>query len=69
MRNVSGYLTDDGKFFQDKKEAEAHERMANMTKRIQAFVNTYYNSDSKTVDVLSHWESYKLENQDKTLRA
>ena len=27
MRNVSGYLTDDGRFFQDKKEAEAHERL------------------------------------------
>ena len=34
MRNVSGYLTEDGKFFQDKKEAEAHERMAMTTQRI-----------------------------------
>ena len=42
MRNVSGYLTDDGKFFQDKKEAENHERMAMTTMRINKFVETYY---------------------------
>ena len=38
MRNVSGYLTDDGKFFADKKEAEAHERMTSMNKHIDNFV-------------------------------
>ena len=40
MRNVSGYLTDDGRFFQDKKEAEAHERLALTTQRINKFVET-----------------------------
>ena len=69
MRNVSGYLTDDGRFFQDKKEAEAHERMAMTTQRINKFVELHYKSDQKIVDVLSHWENYRLENQDKTLRA
>ena len=62
MRNVSGYLTDDGKFFQDKKEAEAHERMSMLTQRINKFVDTFYNNEQKLVDVLSHWENYKSEN-------
>ena len=35
MRNVSGYLTDDGKFFTDKKEAENHERLTNINKEIE----------------------------------
>lgn len=62
MRNVSGYLTDDGKFFQDKKEAEAHERLAMTTQRINKFVETYYDGSSQVVDALQHWERYKTEN-------
>ena len=69
MRNVSGYLTDDGKFFSDKKEAEAHERMMSTTKRINDFVHIHYKGDAKLLNVLLDWESYRLENQDKTLRA
>ena len=61
MRNVSGYLTDDGKFFQDKKEAEAHERMAMTAQRITKFVELHYKSDQKLTDVLSHWENYRME--------
>jgi hypothetical protein len=62
MRNVSGYLTDDGRFFQDKKEAEAHERMAMTTMRINKFVETYYDGAPKLVDALMHWENYRAEN-------
>ena len=62
MRNVSGYLTDDGRFFQDKKEAEAHERMAITTMRINKFVETYYDGNIKTADALMHWEQYRAEN-------
>ena len=62
MRNVSGYLTDDGKFFQDKKEAEAHERIAMTTQRINKFVETYYEGNIKVADALQHWEKYKTEN-------
>lgn len=61
MRNVSGYLTDDGKFFQDKKEAEAHERLAMTTQRINRFVEIHYNNDLKIADALQHWEKYKSE--------
>ena len=62
MRNVSGYLTDDGKFFQDKKEAEAHERMAMTTQKINKFVETHYDNNIKIADALTHWENYRLEN-------
>jgi hypothetical protein len=62
MRNVSGYLTDDGRFFQDKKEAEAHERMAMTTQRINKFVETFYDGNPKTADALMHWEKYRMEN-------
>ena len=61
MKNVSGYLTDDGRFFQDKKEAEAHERLAMTTQRINKFVETYYDGSSQVVDALQHWERYKTE--------
>jgi hypothetical protein len=63
MRNVSGYLTDDGKFFQDKKEAEAHERMAMTTQKINKFVEIYYADNYvKVAEALTHWENYRLEN-------
>ena len=61
MRNVSGYLTDDGKFFTDKKEAEAHERMTSMNKHIDGFVNINYPSDSKLINILQAWEKYRAE--------
>ena len=61
MRNVSGYLTDDGKFFSDKREAEAHERMANMTKHIANFVDMYHKSDKELPDILQAWEKYRAE--------
>ena len=61
MRNVSGYLTDDGRFFQDKKEAEAHERMAMTTQRINKFVETYYDGSGQLADALLHWERYRAE--------
>ena len=63
MRNVSGYLTDDGRFFQDKKEAEAHERMAMTTQKINRFVEIYYADNYvKVAEALTHWENYRLEN-------
>jgi hypothetical protein len=63
MRNVSGYLTDDGRFFQDKKEAEAHERMAMTTQRINKFVEIHYADDYvKIAEALMHWEQYRAEN-------
>lgn len=63
MRNVSGYLTEDGKFFQDKKEAEAHERMAMTTQKINKFVEIYYADNYvKVAEALTHWENYRLEN-------
>jgi hypothetical protein len=62
MRNVSGYLTDDGRFFQDKKEAEAHERMAMTTQRINKFVEAYYDGSVQLADALLHWEKYRMEN-------
>ena len=61
MRNVSGYLTDDGKFFSDKKEAEAHERMANMTKHIASFVDMYYKGNDQFHAILQNWEKYRAE--------
>jgi hypothetical protein len=61
MRNVSGYLTDDGRFFQDKKEAEAHERMTMTTQRIAKFADTYYGSAKQIVDALTHWEQHRME--------
>jgi dsDNA-binding SOS-regulon protein len=63
MRNVSGYLTDDGKFFQDKKEAEAHERMTMTAQKINKFVEIYYADNYvKVAEALTHWENYRLEN-------
>ena len=61
MRNVSGYLTDDGKFFSDKKEAEAHERMASMNKHIFNFVDIHHKGSQQIIDCLQHWEKYRAE--------
>lgn len=62
MRNVSGYLTDDGKFFQDKKEAEAHERSLGVVKLIEAFLRENLNLKTTPMDsVLQQWERYKTE--------
>jgi len=61
MRNVSGYLTDDGKFFQDKKEAEMHERFLNMSKHMDEFVRMHYDKGAPIINVLLTWEKYKSE--------
>ena len=61
MRNVSGYLTDDGKFFSDKKEAEAHERMTSMNKYIENFVKMFYKENDDIVVILQEWEKYRAE--------
>ena len=61
MRNVSGYLTDDGKFFADKKEAEAHERMTSINKHIDNFVEMYHKGNDQLVAVLQAWEKYRAE--------
>ena len=61
MRNVSGYLTDDGKFFSDKKEAEAHERMTSMNKYIENFVKMFYKENNDIVVILQEWEKYRAE--------
>ena len=61
MRNVSGYLTDDGKFFQDKKEAENHEKLINMTKHITAFVAHQPDGVPENIDLIKAWEKYRAE--------
>ena len=61
MRNVSGYLTDDGKFFTDKKEAEAHERMTSMNKYIDRFVEMFHGGSQQVIDCLQNWEKYRAE--------
>ena len=61
MRNVSGYLTDDGKFFSDKKEAEAHERLISMTKHIVTFVQENLHGQEKMIEILQAWEKYRAE--------
>lgn len=61
MRNVSGYLTDDGKFFQDKKEAEAHERLLGVNKLIEEFVARKWSKGDDIEMSLQAWERYKAE--------
>lgn len=61
MRNVSGYLTDDGKFFQEKKEAEAHERFMSINKYIDEFVRIQYEEKKPIGETLRAWEKYKAE--------
>jgi dsDNA-binding SOS-regulon protein len=59
VRNVSGYLTDDGRFFQDKKEAEAHERFLSVNTLIDEFVRDKYIKTDPVQDTLRSWEKYK----------
>lgn len=61
MRNVSGYLTDDGKFFQDKKEAETHEKFLSMNKFIDEFIRVRYEQKWPIKDTLQAWEKYRQE--------
>lgn len=61
MRNVSGYLTEDGKFFQEKKEAEAHEKLLGVNKMIESFVRNTYEKTQPIVLTLQAWEKYKME--------
>ena len=61
MRNVSGYLTDDGKFFTDKKEAEAHERLISMTKHISVFVANQTSGSPAHIEMIQAWEKYRAE--------
>jgi dsDNA-binding SOS-regulon protein len=61
MRNVSGYLTDDGKFFQDKKEAEAHEKLLGVNKLIEDFLRENSFKNTAMDSVLQQWERYKTE--------
>lgn len=62
MRNVSGYLTDDGRFFQEKKEAELHEKFLNLTRYIEDFVRLHYDQSMPIAKTLQAWEKYKSEN-------
>ena len=61
MRNVSGYLTDDGRFFQDKKEAEAHEKFLGVNRLIEQFVREGNFKGAAVDDIIRDWESYKTE--------
>jgi hypothetical protein len=61
VRNVSGYLTDDGRFFQDKKEAEAHERLLGVNKLIEQFVQMKWSKGDNIAESLQAWERYKAE--------
>lgn len=63
MRNVSGYLTDDGRFFQDKKEAEAHEKLLGVNKLIEEFVRDEWRKGDEINSTLQAWERYKTEAQ------
>ena len=61
MRNVSGYLTEDGRFFQEKKEAEAHEKLLGINKMIESFVRDHWSKHDAITDTLQSWERYKME--------
>ena len=61
VRNVSGYMTDDGKFFEDKKAAEQHEKLLSVGKHIDEFVRVRYDERAKINDTLRAWERYKVE--------
>lgn len=61
MKNVSGYLTDDGRFFQDKKAAEAHERFLSVNSIIDEFVRDRYVKTLQIEDTLREWEKYRTE--------
>jgi hypothetical protein len=61
MRNVSGYVTDDGKFFEDKKQAEQHEKLLLIGKYIDEFVRVRYEQKKPIEETLRMWEKYKAE--------
>lgn len=63
MRNVSGYLTDDGRFFQDKKEAEAHEKLLGVNRLIEEFVRDNWVKLDPIDKTLQAWEKYKADKQ------
>lgn len=63
MRNVSGYLTDDGRFFQDKKEAEAHEKLLGVNRLIDEFIREKWVKLDPIDKVLQAWEKYKADQQ------
>ena len=62
LRIFCGYLTDDGIFFQDKKDAEMHEKFLNLTKYIEEFVRLHYDQGVPIAKTLQAWEKYKSEN-------
>lgn len=61
MRNVSGYMTDDNKFFEDKKAAEQHEKLLSIGKYIDEFIRVRYDSKTPINETLKAWERYKAE--------
>mgnify|MGYP003339963068 CR=1 FL=1 len=61
MRNVSGYITDDGKFFEDKKAAEQHEKLLSVGKYIDEFVRVRYEQKLPIGETIRAWEKYKTE--------
>lgn len=61
MKNVSGYLTDDGTFFQEKKAAEAHEKLLGINKLIEDFLRDKYLAKDPVNVTLQAWEKYKME--------
>ena len=63
MRNVSGYLTDDGRFFQDKKEAEAHEKLLGVNRLIEEFIRDNWVKLDPIDKTLQAWEKYKADKQ------
>jgi hypothetical protein len=61
LRNVSGYITDDGEFFEDKKKAEAHEKLLSIGKYMDEFIRVRYDKNTTIKDTLQAWERYKAE--------
>lgn len=61
MRNVSGYVTDDGEFFEDKKKAEQHEKLLSIGKYMDEFIRVRYESKWTIKEALQYWEKYKSE--------
>lgn len=61
MRNVSGYMTDDGKFFEDKRQAEAHEKLVSIGKYIEDFIRIHHVDRTPIGETLRAWEKYRAE--------
>ncbi|NCX56367.1 MAG: hypothetical protein EBW87_04110 [Burkholderiaceae bacterium] len=61
MRNVSGYITDDGEFFEDKKKAEQHEKLLSIGKYMDEFIRVRYEQKLPIKETLQSWEKYKTE--------